>query len=91
LSGVAEITREVERTTRENTKVFPNVDFYSGIVYQLMGIPTELFTPLFACSRVVGWTAHILEQWSDNRLIRPRAQYTGSRDLCYVPVEQRNT
>jgi len=85
------IAQEVERVTRENTKVFPNVDFYSGIIYHLMGIPTELFTPLFACSRVVGWTAHILEQWSDNRLIRPRAQYTGPLDLRYVPIEQRRT
>ncbi|MBN1457933.1 MAG: citrate synthase [Armatimonadetes bacterium] len=84
-----EIAREVERATRENTKVFPNVDFYSGIIYQLMGIPSELFTPLFACSRVVGWTAHILEQWGDNRLIRPRAQYTGPTDLHYVPIDQR--
>lgn len=84
-----EIAKEVERVTRANTEVFPNVDFYSGIVYHLMGIPTELFTPLFACSRVVGWTAHILEQWSDNRLIRPRAQYTGPLDLRYVPIEQR--
>jgi len=52
-------------------------------------IPAELFTPLFACSRVVGWTAHILEQWSDNRLIRPRAQYIGPLDLHYVPVGER--
>ena len=86
-----EIAKEVERVTRANTKVFPNVDFYSGIIYHLMGIPTELFTPLFACSRVVGWTAHILEQWSDNRLIRPRAQYIGPLDLHYVPVEERTS
>ena len=86
-----EIAKEVERATSENTEVFPNVDFYSGIIYHLMGIPTELFTPLFACSRVVGWTAHILEQCSDNRLIRPRARYTGPLDLCYVPIEQRKT
>jgi len=84
-----EIAKEVERVTRANTEVFPNVDFYSGIIYHLLGIPAELFTPLFACSRVVGWTAHILEQWSDNRLIRPRAQYIGPLDLHYVPVGER--
>jgi citrate synthase len=84
-----EIAKEVERVTRANTEVYPNVDFYSGIVYHLMGIPMELFTPLFACSRIVGWTAHILEQWSDNRLIRPRANYTGPVDLHYVPIEDR--
>ncbi len=84
-----EIAEEVERVTLANTQVLPNVDFYSGIVYHLMGIPAELFTPLFACSRVVGWTAHILEQWSDNRLIRPRASYTGPFELRYVPIEER--
>jgi citrate synthase len=86
-----EIAKEVERVTLANTEVLPNVDFYSGIVYHLMGIPSELFTPLFACSRIVGWTAHILEQWSDNRLIRPRANYTGPLKLHYVPIEERTT
>jgi citrate synthase len=86
-----EIAREVERVTLANTKVYPNVDFYSGIAYHLMGIPMELFTPLFACSRIVGWTAHILEQWSDNRLIRPRANYTGPVSLHYAPIEDRTS
>lgn len=84
-----EISREVERVVRQNTKVYPNVDFYSASTYHVMGIPTELFTPLFAVSRIVGWTAHILEQWSHNRLIRPRANYTGPVDLAYTPIEQR--
>lgn len=86
-----EIAREVERVVLANTKVYPNVDFYSGIVYSLLGIPEELFTPLFACSRVVGWTAHILEQWSNNRLIRPRANYVGPPYRPYVPIEQRDS
>jgi len=85
-----EIAEEVERVMLANTEVLANVDFYSGIVYHLMGIPRELFTPLFACSRIVGWTAHILEQWSDNRLIRPRANYTGPTGLHYVPIEERS-
>ncbi|HTF57545.1 MAG TPA: citrate/2-methylcitrate synthase [Planctomycetota bacterium] len=84
-----EISREVERVVRQNTKVYPNVDFYSASTYHVMGIPTELFTPLFAVSRIVGWTAHILEQWSHNRLIRPRANYTGPIDLAYTPIDQR--
>jgi len=84
-----EMSREIERVMRENTKVYPNVDFYSGTCYHLMGIPVELFTPIFACSRVVGWTAHILEQWGNNRLIRPRAQYTGPKEREYVPIDER--
>lgn len=84
-----DISCEVERVMRANSKVFPNVDFYSAIVYHLMEIPPELFTPIFAISRTVGWTAHVLEQWGANRLIRPRANYTGLTDLHYVPIEDR--
>ena len=84
-----ETAREVERVMLANTKVYPNVDFYSGICYQVMGIPRELFTPIFAVSRMVGWTAHILEQWGNNRLIRPRADYTGPQDIHYVPINRR--
>jgi citrate synthase len=83
------ILSEVERVMRANTRVYPNVDFYSGLVYHLMRIPIELFTPLFACSRIVGWTAHILEQWGNNRIIRPRANYTGPEELHYVPIADR--
>jgi len=84
--NIAEAIRE---TMAANSKVHPNVDFYSGMCYRLIGIPPELFTPMFACSRVVGWTAHILEQWGDNRLIRPRSDYRGPIGLKYVPMEQR--
>ncbi|GIV20719.1 MAG: citrate synthase 2 [Armatimonadota bacterium] len=80
---------EVERVMRENSKVYPNVDLYSGICYHAMNIPLELFTPIFAMSRVVGWTAHILEQWANNRLIRPRARYVGPDGLSYVSIDQR--
>ncbi len=83
------IAEAINEVMKAESKVRPNVDFYSGICYRLMGIPTELFTPMFACSRVVGWTAHILEQWSDNRLIRPRAEYVGPIGLTFVPIEQR--
>ncbi|MHB9130511.1 MAG: citrate/2-methylcitrate synthase [Armatimonadota bacterium] len=80
---------EVERVVRANTRVYPNVDFFSATVYHLLGIPTELFTPIFACSRIVGWTAHILEQWDNNRIIRPRAIYTGPTDLHCTPISDR--
>ncbi|MCG3181752.1 MAG: Citrate synthase 2 [Phycisphaerae bacterium] len=79
----------VEKTMLENSKVYPNVDFLSGIVYRAMGIPNDLFTPIFALSRAVGWTAHIQEQWSNNRIIRPRAEYTGAMELQYVPLNKR--
>lgn len=84
-----EIGCAVEAAMRERTKVYPNVDLWSGICYSAMNIPSELFTPIFAVSRMVGWTAHILEQWSNNRLIRPRAEYTGPVDLPYVPINRR--
>jgi citrate synthase len=84
-----DISREVERVMRANTRVYPNVDFYSASCYRLMGIPQELFTPIFVCSRVVGWTAHILEQWANNRLIRPMSNYVGPLDMVYVPMDER--
>jgi len=70
-------------------KLYPNVDYYSGAAYHMMGIPLDLFTPIFAVSRISGWTGHILEQYANNRLIRPRAEYTGPRDLKYVPLDER--
>ncbi len=67
----------------------PNVDFYSASVYTSLEIPRDLFTPIFALSRMSGWTAHILEQYSDNRLIRPRADYIGPVDMRYIPMSER--
>lgn len=67
----------------------PNVDFYSASVYTTLGIPRDLFTPIFAISRVSGWSAHILEQYENNRLIRPRADYVGPVNAKYIPIEQR--
>ncbi|GBD20839.1 Citrate synthase 2 [bacterium HR28] len=69
--------------------LFPNVDFYAASVYHYLGIEKELMTPVFAASRISGWTAHILEQQADNRLIRPRAEYVGSTNRHYVPIDQR--
>lgn len=69
--------------------VFPNVDFYSGIVYQSLGIPRDLFTPIFAISRVAGWLSHWLEQLKNNRIYRPEQIYVGKQDVPYVPLEKR--
>lgn len=85
-----DITREIERVVLSETKVYPNVDLYTASLYNAMGLPRELFTPIFAISRTVGWTSHILEQWTNNRLIRPRAEYTGLTDLTYIPMEERS-
>ena len=85
-----EIAQSVEQVMLANSKVFPNVDFYSAPLYHAMAIPEELFTPIFAMSRVVGWTAHILEQWKNNRLIRPTARYTGPSLTPYVDIGSRS-
>jgi len=69
--------------------IYPNVDFYSGIVYQALGIPRDLFTPIFAIARVAGWLAHWLEQLKNNRIFRPEQIYVGKHDVQYVPLEKR--
>ena len=71
------ITEATERTVVEEKGLYPNVDLYSGSVYRYLGVPTDLFTPLFAASRVTGWSAHVLEQQADNKIIRPSAEYVG--------------
>lgn len=70
-------------------KIYPNVDFFSASVYSTLGIATDLFTPIFAISRVTGWTAHLFEQYANNRLIRPKAEYQGPRGLKVTPIGQR--
>lgn len=80
---------KIEQLVTDLKGLKPNVDFYSASVYTCLGIPRDLFTPIFAMSRVSGWTAHIMEQYADNRLIRPRAEYVGPTDVKYIPLEQR--
>jgi citrate synthase len=84
-----EMSRKVEEVIMREKGLYPNVDFFSASTYYLMGIPLDLYTPIFAVSRISGWTGHILEQYADNKLIRPRAEYIGARDLPFVPIEQR--
>jgi citrate synthase len=85
-----EKSSRVEQTVHDLKKLNANVDFYSASTYYSLGIPVDLFTPIFAVSRMSGWTAHILEQYSNNRLIRPRADYTGAPDgQKWTPLEQR--
>ena len=84
-----DISVAIEAHIDEQKGLAPNVDFYSATTYYQMGIPIDLFTPIFAISRAGGWTAHVLEQWEDNRLIRPRARYTGPEEREYVPIDDR--
>jgi len=83
------LEKEVLASFGEEKKIFPNVDFYSGIAYSSLGIKPELFTPIFAVSRVAGWTARVQEYLQHNRIFRPRSMYTGRFDLKYVPMEKR--
>jgi citrate synthase len=85
-----EISKRMEETVREYKKLNANVDFYSASAYYSLGIPIDLFTPVFAVSRMSGWTAHVLEQYANNRLIRPRADYKGNPDgMPWIPIENR--
>jgi citrate synthase len=84
-----EMSAKIEEIMNSTKPLPPNVDFYSASVYHCLGIDHDLFTPIFAVSRMSGWLAHILEQYENNRLIRPRAEYTGPQKQKYVPIEQR--
>ena len=87
-----DIAEEIEKVFLErlgDKGIHPNVDFYSGIAYQRMGIPQELFTVVFAMARVVGWLAHWREQISNNRIFRPNHIYTGKHNQPYVPLAER--
>jgi citrate synthase len=85
------ILQQVEKAMEpyRSKGIYPNVDFYAGAVYSLLGIPDEQFIPMFAVGRMPGWVAHVLEQYADNVLIRPLLQYTGPRHLRYVPIDER--
>lgn len=84
-----EMSQRIEQLMLEKKGMYPNVDFYSASTYYLMGIALDMYTPIFAVSRISGWTGHILEQYANNKLIRPRAEYIGARDQKYVPIAER--
>jgi len=79
----------IQEQMEEKKGLMPNVDFYSGLVYTSLGLRPRDFTPIFAVSRVSGWTAQVLEQYANNRIYRPRAFYTGPTDVKFVPIDKR--
>ena len=85
-----QISERLQTAVWEAKKLYINVDFYSASLLHYLSIPTDLFTTMFACARIAGWSAHILEQLADNRLIRPLALYIGPRELKFVPIAQRH-
>jgi len=88
--GWCHLSLSVQEAVEEMKKgIYPNVDFFSAPLLYSLGVPLDLFTPVFAMSRVTGWTAHVLEQYADNRLIRPRSNYTGLLERPYVRIEER--
>jgi citrate synthase len=84
-----EIATTIDRVVQQEKGLCPNLDFYTAVAYLLMGIPRELYTTVFVCSRITGWCAHVIEQQDHNRLIRPRALYTGPTARDYVPLHRR--
>ena len=83
------MSRRMEEVVLSQKGLYPNVDFFAATVYHYLGIPTDLFTPVFSASRMAGWTAHVIEQHADNRLIRPDSEYIGDRGLRWVPLDAR--
>ncbi|MBC3954168.1 bifunctional 2-methylcitrate synthase/citrate synthase [Pseudomonas triticifolii] len=83
------VSEAIDKVMWEQKKLFPNADFYHASAYHFMGIPTKLFTPIFVCSRLTGWAAHVFEQRSNNRIIRPSAEYTGVAQRSFVPIPSR--
>ncbi|MGH3327884.1 MAG: citrate/2-methylcitrate synthase [Streptomycetales bacterium] len=83
------MSRRMEQVVMDVKGLYPNVDFFAASVYHYLGVPTDLFTPVFAVSRMSGWTSHIIEQYADNRLIRPDSEYIGESDRKWLPIDER--
>jgi citrate synthase len=89
LDALFDTAAALEEAVQRELGQYPIVDFYLAPLYRALGIPTDLFTAVFAVSRMSGWIAHVLEQYGDDKLIRPRAEYVGPLDLSYVPLRRR--